>query len=846
MKRFLRNSFICLIATCIIVFIWLTLFMSRQTKKTITEVSEVYMSELNTQLQQKFSSIIGLRLQQVEGIIRLYPPENAEYGEQMIDDLTANAKARGFSYLGFYSDDYDLETIYGNHLTISNEDRILESLNENGTIIAQALNDNDEKFLILGKKADYPMKNEKTSAALIVGVPMEYLNETLFLSSDHAIAYSHIIDNDGNFVIRNGDAFRDSYFDRIRFAFDELNGKNAEQYISELKESIKERTDYSTVISINGSQRHIYCSPLSENSTWYLITVMPDGTLNSMITELDSVRLGIIIGSVVILLIAMSVIFSLYYRLSQQQMKELDLAKQEAVRANMAKSEFLSSMSHDIRTPMNAIIGMTEIASKNTSDPVRIEDCLSKIKLSSKHLLGLINDVLDMSKIESGKVVLNINPMSLREAMDDIVNIMRPQIKNRQQSFDIFIRNIITEDVDCDSIRLNQVLLNLLSNAVKFTPEKGRIDVYLYQEPSPLGDEYVRTHFRVEDTGIGMSEDFQKKIFDTFARENTEQVQNITGTGLGMAISKHIIDLMGGTIELQSSLGQGSQFHVILDLKKSDAENETHMKLPEWNILVVDDNEQLCSSAVSNLEELGVHASWTLDGKKAVEMIAERHERKDDYHFVLIDWKMPHMDGIQTVREIRNIVGKDIPVFLISAYDWSDIEEEARAWEIEGFISKPLFKSTLYSRLKQYADNDKLADNEDGEPHEINLTGKHILLAEDIDINWEIANEIFSAIGLTLERAVNGLECVEKFEQSEIGFYDAILMDIRMPVMNGYDATKTIRALNRPDNKLPIIAMTADAFSDDAQRCIACGMNAHLAKPLDIKECMRTLQKYLS
>ncbi len=591
------------------------------------------------------------------------------------------------------------------------------------------------------------------------------------------------------------------------------------------------------------SERHIYCSPLAGNSSWYLISTMPNGTLTETINKLDLLRIIIMVGSGGAIFLVMLIIFIMYYRLSQQQMVELQKAREEADLANKAKSEFLSSMSHDIRTPMNAIIGMTEIAQKNIQDSERVEDCLKKVHLSSKHLLGLINDVLDVSKIESGKMTLNIIPMSLRNAMDDIVNIMQPQIKARNQHFDIFIQKIVSENVYCDSVRLNQVLLNLLSNAVKFTPEEGRIDVYVEQEPSPMGDEYVRTHFSVIDTGIGMSPEFQKKIWNTFSREETEQVRHTTGTGLGTAIIKSIIELMGGTIEMESEQGKGTTFHAILDLKKADI-NEDDMKLPEWNVLVVDDNEQLCISAAANLEELGVHTEWSMDGREAVKMIEEHHKRKEDYFFVLIDWKMPNMDGMQTIHEIRNRVGKDIPIFLISAYDWSDIVDEANTMEIEGFISKPLFKSTLYEHLKQYVDGYSKED-EKIKSEDIDFNGKRILLAEDIDINWEVAFEILSSVGLELERAVNGKECLEIFERSEIGFYDAILMDIRMPVMDGYDAAKAIRALNRPDHGLPIIAMTADAFSDDARHCLECGMDAHIPKPLDVKECMRILQKYL-
>lgn len=842
-KNFFKCSFIGMMVLCIVVFVCLTLFMADKTEESVREVSEIYMSEMNLQLRQKFTSIIELRLDQVDGIIKRNPPSTVSYGEKMKKTLTTSVEVRGFSYFGLYSESGKLEKLYGEQIEIKDTQTLTDSLKKSGCIVAQGTDEAGEKILVLGKPADYPMGNGEKSASVIVGISMEYLNQALFLHSDDAMLYSHIIDGDGTFIIRNGDAYRDSYFERIKSEFQEIGGKDAGQYARELKSAMEKRKEYFTLIQVKGERRHIYCSPVSENSNWYLISVMPDEVLEKSITRLDTLRVGIIIASSGILLIGMSIVFLLYFRLSRQQMRALDKAKKEAVTANKAKSEFLSSMSHDIRTPMNAIIGMTEIAMKNIHDAMRVEDCLKKVKLSSKHLLGLINDVLDMSKIESGKMTLNISPMSLREAMDDIVNIMQPQVKAGKQNFDIFIHNIQSEEVYCDSVRLNQVLLNLLSNAVKFTPEQGRIDVHLYQEPSAWGDDYVRNHFIVEDTGIGMSEEFQKKIFDTFERENTEEVRNTIGTGLGMAITKCIVDMMKGTIELESEKEVGSKFHVTLDLKKVNI-HEKEMKLPGWNILIVDDNEQLCSSAVSNLEELGVKAEWTLDGREAVQMIQRRHDKEEDYHFVLIDWKMPNMDGMETIHEIRKSVGNDIPVFLISAYDWSDMEEEIQKSDIQGFISKPLFKSTLFSRLIQYVEEDEYEAEENGE-QEVEFTGKRVLLAEDIDLNWEIADEILRSAGLILERAVNGLDCVEKFEKSQLGFYDAILMDIRMPVMNGYDATKTIRSLERADKELPIIAMTADAFSDDAKRCMDCGMNAHLAKPLDIKECMRVLQKYL-
>ncbi len=837
---FFRRTFCIMILICIVVFLWLTLFMSYKTQESISEISRIYMDEMNIQLRQKFSSLISLRLQQVDGIIMRTPPTDS-YDEDVTDELCISAEVRNFTNLGFLDADGNYEQVYGNNLTLNGTEHVKATLERSDSLVLRGSDEADERILVLGKSARYPMKSGKTSVALLIGIPMEYLNEAMFLSSDDGMVYSHIIDENGSFVIRNAGEFAQSYFERLEGVVDDVKGKDGSKYAQELRMAMQEGKNYSARLFVSGVENYLFCSPISENTDWYIITIMPSGVIDESITRLDTIRITIMISSALVILVTLSTIFVLYYRISQQQMRDLDTARHEAERANMAKSAFLSSMSHDIRTPMNAIIGMTEIALRNIKDSVRVEDCLGKIRLSSKHLLGLINDVLDMSKIESGKMTLNIVPISLRDAMDDIVSIMKQQVKEHSQNFDIFIQDIVSERVCCDGVRLNQVLLNLLSNAVKFTPKNGRINVYVYQEESPKGEDYVRTHLRVTDTGIGMSEEFQQKIWDTFSREETEQVAHITGTGLGMAITKKIVEMMGGSIELKSKKDEGSDFHITIDMKRAGEEEE--QKLPPWNILVVDDNEMLCYSAVANLEELGVHAEATTDGMEAVRMIEKNFGTGNGYHFVLVDWKMPGMDGMQTINEIRNRVGRGLPVFLISAYDWSDIEEEA-SLSIEGFIAKPLFKSTLYESLKQYVEGVD-QKSEQAEKQEVDFTGKRILLAEDMDINWEVASAILSVSGLVLERAENGKICLDMFSESEPGYYDAILMDIRMPVMNGYDATVAIRALDRPDSGLPIIAMTADAFSDDAQHCLECGMNAHIPKPIDVKECMRVLQECL-
>lgn len=846
--RFIVGRFVLMVLICIVIFFALMEYVSMKTSTAVNEITNIYISEINKQIKQKFSAISQLRVDQVAAVIQRTTPETGVTLEKEREDIKLSAEVRGFTWLGLYTGDQKLESIYGDEVDIP-LDSLQASLDDNGEVITYGYTSTGEKLFVFGKEAEYVLEDGTKSEAMLAAVPMKYLEDVLFQNEEKREVYSHLIDGKGDFIIRTGDAYRDSYFERLDAIVEDLDGKSKTDYIEELREAMNAKRDYTTTIYAEGELRHFCCSVLADNSDWYAVTIIPDWMFGDILKSLDSARNTMMVVAIAVLLIVFMIVFYQYFKFSQDQMEMLNRSKVEAQRANMAKSEFLSSMSHDIRTPMNAIVGMTEIALRNISDDMRVEDCLRKIRLSSKQLLGLINDVLDMSKIESGKLTLSVAPMSLREAMDDIVNIIKPQVKTRNQFFDIYIRDVIAEDVYCDNVRLNQVLLNLLSNALKFTEENGKIDVYIWQEPSEVGDDFVRTHFKVADTGIGMSEEFQKKIFDSFEREDSEQVNQIMGTGLGMAITKSIIDIMGGTIEVTSELGKGSEFHITVDLQKSEVK-EKDMCLPDWNILVVDDDERLCQSAVSNLEEMGAHAEWTTDGRKAIEMVKERHENNEDYRIVLIDWKMPNMDGVETICEIHRTVGKEVPVFLISAYDWNDAEEVLNlADDIEGFIAKPLFKSTLYMNLSRYVNGqsgDSTENTSQDSLEEPDFKGKHVLLSEDIDLNWEIANEILSEFGLVLDRAVNGKECVEMFEKTEIGYYDAILMDIRMPVMNGYDATKAIRALDREDHNLPIIAMTADAFSDDVQRCLECGMNAHISKPIDIKECKRILSDYLN
>lgn len=837
--RFLKISVASVSALCVMIFGFLAVYMNQKSFDTISEVGTIYMSGMNERISMHFGTTMELRLSQLKTMVEDFQP-GSKTEEELRQGLAYAAEARAFDHLGFYSRDGEFDMLYGDTLTVLDPEPFLTSLNNGESKIAVGSDLSGEKVVLLGVSADYNMEGGECTA-IIAGLPVEYIQEVLFLDEEESLVYSHIIRRDGSFVIRSGDAFRENYFDRIRSIFDDLGGTDAEQYVNGLKAAMSGRQDYSVVLKIGSERRHLYCTALPY-SEWYLVTIMPYGYLDEAVQKLSGLWGVMAVISCATILFSLLLIFFKYFGLTRKQLKEVEEARKEAVYANKAKSEFLSNMSHDIRTPMNAIVGMTAIATANIDDRKQVQNCLRKITLSSKHLLGLINDVLDMSKIESGKMTLNMDQVSLREAMESIVSIVQPQIKAKQQKFEVSIHDIFAENVYCDSVRLNQILLNFLSNAIKFTPEEGAIRVSVSEEPSLKGSAYVRVHLWVTDNGIGMTPEFKEKIFDSFTREDSARVRKTQGTGLGMAITKYIVDAMDGTIEVESEQGKGTKFHVILDLEQADVP-EVDMVLPDWNMLVVDDDEQLCRSTVDALNSIGVKAEWTLDGESALELVKKRHEEHRDYHVILLDWKLPGMDGVRTAKKIREQLGENIPILLISAYDWGEIEKEAREAGVNGFICKPLFKSTLFYGLRQYA----------GQEEELplpavqhpDLTGKRILLAEDNDLNWEIAEELLHEEGLELERAENGQVCVEKFQQSAEGYYDAILMDIRMPVMTGYEAAWAIRELQRKDANIPIIAMTADAFSEDVKRCLDCGMDAHVAKPIDVPEVMHLLEKYI-
>lgn len=839
--RFLLGSFALLVLISAAAFLSLAFYMNRISNTTITKIGNMYMTGLNEQISSHFHTLINLKLEQAETAVAVVDntPDNTE---EIYEELIYRVQVRNFNYLALCSNTGKLEMLYGEPLYLADPEPFFASLKRGEKKVAVGKDKSGNDVILFGVNADYPMKNGKKAIAMVAALSIDYINTMLNTNENSSLMYSHIIRKDGSFITSELSEKYTDYFTSLYKRYPDEPSEKIDSYVQALSAAMQKKEDYSAILDFGNSRQQVYCTPLPY-SEWFLLTILPFGSLNETVASLSKTVTTATVSVFAVIFIALLLIFYIYYRMTCRQLEALDQARQQALKATKAKSEFLSNMSHDIRTPMNAIVGMTAIATTHVDDIEQVQNCLKKITSSSKHLLGLINNVLDMSKIESGKMTLTAEHYSLQDIFEGIVSIVQTQIKARKQNFNIYTDNILSENVYCDSVRLNQVLMNLLSNAVKYTPEGGDIQLSLYQEEAPeeIGSNYVRTHIIVKDNGIGMTEDFLEHIFDSYSRADNKRVQKTEGAGLGMAITKYIVDAMHGTITVKSQPSKGTEFHLILDLEKAETvEIDT---LPAWKMLVVDDDETTCTTAIEALKSIGIDADWTLSGADAVKMVKKQHEQNDDYQIILLDWRLPDTDGVEVAKQMREIVGDSIPLILISAYDWSDFESEAKAAGINGFIAKPLFKSTLYYGLKKYMN---LEDDQESEAPDEASCDYQILVAEDNELNWEIADELLSSAGMKLEWAENGKVCLEKFKNSPEGYYEAILMDVRMPIMNGYEATAAIRALNRPDaQSIPIIAMTADAFSEDIQRCLDSGMDAHTAKPINIDEVIFLLKKHI-
>jgi signal transduction histidine kinase/DNA-binding response OmpR family regulator len=572
-------------------------------------------------------------------------------------------------------------------------------------------------------------------------------------------------------------------------------------------------------------------TPVLETSGWILLGLIPESDMN--VNTENWLLIGVISAGLLLLF----VIDLLFIRSFN---KKLRIAAAEADSANKAKTDFLSAMSHDIRTPMNAIIGLTSIAQKNIGDDEATRENLRKIGLAGNHLLTLINDILDISKVESGKLNLSPVTFSIVETVENLVNLSQPMVKEKNIDFNFRVGHMEKEYLYADQLRLNQIYINILSNAVKYTEPGGSVSVDMYEEESPVSG-CVRLTYRVSDTGIGMTEEFMERMFQPFSRQTDSRVNSIQGTGLGLAITRKMVDLMNGTIDCKSEDGKGTTFTVVIDIPAAD-KNRDDIRLDPVDILVVDDDEVLLCTAEDTLGTLGVSADTAGSGAEAIDKILGRRQEGRNYDLVIIDWKMPEMNGVETVRRIRSDIDEKIPILLISAYDVSEIEDEAKKAGANGFVSKPLFRSTLYDKINQLLG--KEVSSAETEDDHSDLEGIHILVAEDNDINWEIIQATLAMYGMTSDRAENGRICVDMMKNAAKGKYTLIFMDVQMPEMNGLDATRAIRRMEDTwASSIPIIAMTADAFSENVTECLNAGMNGHIAKPFDVKLVIKEIRK---
>lgn len=654
----------------------------------------------------------------------------------------------------------------------------------------------------------------------------ELMDKWVFPQQEYESAELSIIDNNGDYIIK-GYSFKNSNFFEFYRSYNNISSASAQDFFN----TIITTTGSFTMYNSHGVECIAAHTPFDDADGWTLISLMPMKDLK--VNTQNWLLIGVTTAGLLVLFIFDLIVMMHFNRRLQETAKEAELASR-------AKTDFLSAMSHDIRTPMNAIIGLTTISEKNLGDEKLVAENLHKINLASNHLLTLINDILDISKVESGKLNFSPQTFSIVETVENLMNLSQPMIKEKNIDFSFHISRMEKEYLYADQLRLNQICINLLSNAIKYTEPGGSVTVDMKEENSEK-EGCIKLTFIVSDTGIGMSPEFMKNLYQPFSRQTDSRVNKIQGTGLGLAITKQMVDLMQGTIDCQSEEGKGTTFTVVLDIPVAE-QQRSEMKFEAMDVLIVDDDEILLETAVETLESLGLSVEQAGSGLEALGMIKHREGTGKNYDIVIVDLKMPDIDGIETIRRIRAEIKTKVPILLISAYSWSDVEDQAKEAGVNGFLSKPLFRSTLYEKISEILGTETKSTVVEDDYSD--LAGMNILVAEDNDINWEIVSTLLSMYGITTERAENGRVCVEKIKQAEEGKYSLIFMDIQMPEMNGLDATRAIRAINDSwASNIPIVAMTADAFSENVTECLEAGMNGHIAKPIDIKLVVKVIQR---
>ncbi len=689
---------------------------------------------------------------------------------------------------------------------------------------------------------------EETYWYITAVMDIDILQNNLKIESYDGKGYCNIIDADGNYIVNNSRSYTaqnmNNFFDKML-----LGTLKADWTMEKIQDNMAAQEKFSMMYTnLNGEDQLLIFMPM-EKEKWYFIMAIPGSIINGQVQDIIGLYTLFWALSVAVMIFAAVMIFREERFMTvkeREHQKEISEALALANQGNKAKTTFLNNMSHDIRTPMNAIMGFTSLAISHIDRGEQVKEYLEKIYQSSAHLLSLINDVLDMSRIESGKLEIEERPESLPDILHTLRDIMQADIRSKQLDFYIDVMGVTDEDIYCDRLRLNQVLLNVTSNAIKYNRPGGSISICVVQKGTSK-EGYGTYDFHIKDTGIGISKEYLNEIFEPFTRERNTTTSGIQGTGLGMAITKNIVDAMGGTIRVSSEEGKGSEFIVTLKfrLQNEHKEIEAIHKLQGLRGLVVDDDINACQSVSHMLRQVGMRSEWTRFGKEAVVRTREALNLGNPFYVYIIDWQMPDMNGVETARRIRMETGDDAPIIILTAYDWTDIEEEAREAGVTGFVSKPLFLSDLYKTLSELCEEE--AQTKPEEDAHLDLHGSRILLVEDNLWNQEVAQELLASFNLTVEIVNNGKEAVTAVETADAGRYAMVFMDVQMPVMNGYDAAKAIRALaDQEKARIPIVAMTADAFEEDRQKALQSGMNDHISKPLDMEALIKILRKYIA
>lgn len=830
---------ISVIIACAACFLWLFRSSSRISQDTAREMSSLYLRELTTQTIGHFQTSLHSQFAQLQTVAGSLSAEDLQNSSTLASFIRRIQTNNGFSFLALLDDEGNYHSADGVYPAASKISFLGRLLDEQANCISYDETILGDNMLLLGAPIDLAYDGSYHFVAVLAGLSTDSLSTQLSLEKDDAQTYSSIVSPAGNYIIHSK---ADTSLMQGNNIFSNLK-KHAvftpDYSITDMKTDFSNKHADFISYSINGEFQYLYYAPIPDTD-WYMLTVIPyqviNETINSLTSHLNR-NAVLVLAAVVSILTA---VFSLYYiniSLNERKLRKANAvaeeARQRAENANLAKSEFLSRMSHEIRTPMNGIIGMEVIAMQNLDNTAKVEDCLKKISLSSRHLLSLINDVLDMAKIESGKVVLKREPFDFRIFLEGLGNIYCSQAAAKNVDFETTLTGTVDETLIGDSLRLNQVLSNLLSNALKFTQPGGTIRLKVSE--ASADNNTLRLRFEVSDTGCGIAEKNFDKIFQSFEQENADVTSKYGGTGLGLSIVKRFTELMGGSIRVSSVVGSGSTFTVELPFGRVHV-NNSGVRYENLRALIVDDEPDTCEHIACLLKEMNVKADWVDNGYEAVSRVEVSASRDENYDVCFIDWRMPGIDGLETARRIQKIAGSGPAVILMTAYDSEKTLGSAAEAGVVDIISKPLFESTLAEALNNVKQERPLYDVKSSSPEDYDFRGKHILLAEDNELNREIAMELVGATGALMEAAEDGIQAVELFERSLPGYYDLILMDIQMPRMDGYEATRTIRSLQRSDAKtVPVFAMTANAFAEDEAKSRDAGMNAHISKPLDVK-----------